>query len=363
MCLSSLRPWAAPSRLPSQPPFRRPAALGMLPLTWTSPEEIPELVTETRQRTKRPFGVNLGLAWDQRERLAAALAADVPVVSFFWGDAGAVIAEARSAGVVVFVTVGTPEEGRAAAAAGADVVVAQGWEAGGHVGNGLDARIRSARGRRRRSGSRRRGRRRCRRTRPRGSTGARGRWSVSRYALPQRTRGRRYTPTTAAASSLRARPPRSTAPSSTAAGPTPPTARSVTRRSWRGRRQDDPPPDRDQAKMTSPPRDPTARGSTAMPPRPRAPRWAATSSLSRTGRGRRRPRDPRGVCRRHRPQPRGRGGGRHQGTRLRSRSRPAGVASISAAVGHHQQPPCRSRSGLATFGVLTPMPLAAFPRT
>jgi NAD(P)H-dependent flavin oxidoreductase YrpB (nitropropane dioxygenase family) len=107
--------------------------LGMLPVTWTSPAEIPELVTETRQRTKRPFGVNLGLAWDQRERLAAALAADVPVVSFFWGDAGAVIGEARSAGVVVFVTVGTAEEGRAAAAAGADVVVAQGWEAGGHV--------------------------------------------------------------------------------------------------------------------------------------------------------------------------------------------------------------------------------------
>jgi nitronate monooxygenase len=107
--------------------------LGMLPLTWTPPEEIPKLVTETRQRTKRPFGVNLGLVWDQRERLAATLAADVPVVSFFWGDASVVIGEARSAGAVVFVTVGTAEEGRAAAAAGADVVVAQGWEAGGHV--------------------------------------------------------------------------------------------------------------------------------------------------------------------------------------------------------------------------------------
>ena len=107
--------------------------LGMLPLTWTPPEEIPKLVTETRQRTTRPFGVNLGLAWDQRERLAATLAADVPVVSFFWGDASVVIGEARSAGAVVFVTVGTAEEGRAAAAAGADVVVAQGWEAGGHV--------------------------------------------------------------------------------------------------------------------------------------------------------------------------------------------------------------------------------------
>jgi NAD(P)H-dependent flavin oxidoreductase YrpB (nitropropane dioxygenase family) len=108
-------------------------ALGMLPLTWTSPEEIVTVVEETRQRTECPFGVNLGLAWDQRERLALALRAGVRVISLFWGDASALIGEAREAGAVVFVTVGTAEEGRAAAGAGADVIVAQGWEAGGHV--------------------------------------------------------------------------------------------------------------------------------------------------------------------------------------------------------------------------------------
>jgi NAD(P)H-dependent flavin oxidoreductase YrpB (nitropropane dioxygenase family) len=108
-------------------------ALGMLPLTWTSPDEIAEVVEETQRHTERPFGVNLGLAWDQRERLASALAVGVRVVSFFWGDATGVIGEARDAGAVVFVTVGSADEGRAAAAAGADVIVAQGWEAGGHV--------------------------------------------------------------------------------------------------------------------------------------------------------------------------------------------------------------------------------------
>jgi nitronate monooxygenase len=107
--------------------------LGMLPLTWTSPDEIATVVDETRRRTERPFGVNLGLAWDQRERLAAALTAGVRVVSFFWGDATGVVGQARDAGAIVFITVGTSDEGRAAAAAGADVVVAQGWEAGGHV--------------------------------------------------------------------------------------------------------------------------------------------------------------------------------------------------------------------------------------
>lgn len=106
---------------------------GMLPLTWTPPSEIAGIVEETRQLTERPFGVNLGVAWEQRERLVSALAARVPAISFFWGDAGALIAEARAAGAVVFVTVGTAAEGRAAVAAGADVIVAQGWEAGGHV--------------------------------------------------------------------------------------------------------------------------------------------------------------------------------------------------------------------------------------
>jgi nitronate monooxygenase len=108
-------------------------ALGMLPLSWTPPEEIATIVDETRQQTEHPFGVNLGLAWDQRERLASALTAGIRVVSFFWGDASGVIGEAREADAIVFVTVGTADEGRAAAAAGADVVVAQGWEAGGHV--------------------------------------------------------------------------------------------------------------------------------------------------------------------------------------------------------------------------------------
>jgi NAD(P)H-dependent flavin oxidoreductase YrpB (nitropropane dioxygenase family) len=107
--------------------------LGVLPLTWTAPDGVGGVVEEMRQRTDRPFGVNLGLAWDQRDRLAAVLDAGVRIVSFFWGDASGVIAEAQEAEATVFVTVGTAEEGRVAAAAGASVIVAQGWEAGGHV--------------------------------------------------------------------------------------------------------------------------------------------------------------------------------------------------------------------------------------
>jgi nitronate monooxygenase len=108
-------------------------ALGMLPLTWTPADEVGSVIEETRRRTSLPFGINLGLEWDQNARLASALRTGVRVVSFFWGDASAVIDQAREAGAIVFVTVGTADEGRSAAAAGADVIVAQGWEAGGHV--------------------------------------------------------------------------------------------------------------------------------------------------------------------------------------------------------------------------------------
>src|ERR1051326_5410288 len=80
--------------------------LGMLPLTWTAPDEIAAVIDETRRRKDRPVGVNLGLARGARERLAWARAAGVRVVSFFWGDAGALVGEAHGAGAIVFVTVG-----------------------------------------------------------------------------------------------------------------------------------------------------------------------------------------------------------------------------------------------------------------
>jgi nitronate monooxygenase len=56
------------------------------------------------------------------------------VAEFFWGAPQAAIADAaHSAGSLVSWQVGSAEEARAAAAAGCDLVVAQGVEAGGHV--------------------------------------------------------------------------------------------------------------------------------------------------------------------------------------------------------------------------------------
>lgn len=107
--------------------------LGILPASWVTPEELAQRVAEIMSLTDRPFGVNLVRQWDQRERLESALAAGVPVISLFWGDATGLVAEARDGGAITFVTVGSAEEAARAADAGAHVVVAQGWEAGGHV--------------------------------------------------------------------------------------------------------------------------------------------------------------------------------------------------------------------------------------
>ena len=71
--------------------------------------------------------------WDAK--IAVLLAEPVPVVSFTFGLPGRdIAARLREAGSEVWVTVGTVAEAGAAAAQGADVLVVQGAEAGGHRG-------------------------------------------------------------------------------------------------------------------------------------------------------------------------------------------------------------------------------------
>jgi nitronate monooxygenase len=51
----------------------------------------------------------------------------------FWGDVRQHVDEAKHAGIPVLVQVGSVDEANDAAAAGATAVIAQGFEAGGHV--------------------------------------------------------------------------------------------------------------------------------------------------------------------------------------------------------------------------------------
>jgi nitronate monooxygenase len=106
-------------------------ALGMVTLTWS--DDPGAVVRETAGLTARPFGGNFVLTSDHHRHLDQALAAGLRIVSFMWGDPSSYITAVHDAGGIVLHTVGSAGEARRAVAAGVDVIVAQGWEAGGHV--------------------------------------------------------------------------------------------------------------------------------------------------------------------------------------------------------------------------------------
>ena len=100
-------------------------------LTWAG--DAGDVVHETAALTARPFAGNFILTGDQHRLLDEALEAGLRIVSFIWGDPSGYVERVHDAGGVVMHTVGSAEEAWRAVACGADVVVAQGWEAGRHV--------------------------------------------------------------------------------------------------------------------------------------------------------------------------------------------------------------------------------------
>lgn len=107
--------------------------LGVLSLTWRSPGEARELIHQTKALTDRPFGINLVLLWDAAERLAIALDEGVRVISFSWGDPTPWVEQIHDAGALLVHMVGNTAAAQVAKHAGADAIVAQGFEAAGHV--------------------------------------------------------------------------------------------------------------------------------------------------------------------------------------------------------------------------------------
>lgn len=107
--------------------------LGTLPLWIEDIASLHRLVGEMKSLTSMPFAVNLNLEYPQEERLDSCLKWGVPIVSYFWGQSPKMVSRAKAGGAIVLQTVGSAEEARTAVQSGVDVIVAQGWEAGGHV--------------------------------------------------------------------------------------------------------------------------------------------------------------------------------------------------------------------------------------
>lgn len=92
-------------------------------------------IRAVRERTDHPFGVGFITSFPGLEGLiAVALEERVPVLAHSFADPSPYVEAAHAANARVLVQVQTVDQARAAAAAGVDVIAAQGAEAGGHTG-------------------------------------------------------------------------------------------------------------------------------------------------------------------------------------------------------------------------------------
>jgi NAD(P)H-dependent flavin oxidoreductase YrpB (nitropropane dioxygenase family) len=108
--------------------------LGIIGGLSREPDQLREEIREVRELTSRPFGVNHVVSQLDPDAIDVTIELRVPVLSLAWGKAGEIVRRAHDAGMKVIHQVNTPEEAGWAASDGADVIVAQGGEGGGHVG-------------------------------------------------------------------------------------------------------------------------------------------------------------------------------------------------------------------------------------
>ncbi|HQY30551.1 MAG TPA: nitronate monooxygenase, partial [Thermomicrobiales bacterium] len=94
-----------------------------------------EQIRIARSLTQRPFGVGFISAFPDTAALATvALAEGVTAINHSFADPTPYAAATHAAGAKLFVQVQTVAQAVRAAAAGADVIIAQGSDAGGHAG-------------------------------------------------------------------------------------------------------------------------------------------------------------------------------------------------------------------------------------
>ncbi|MFB6838745.1 NAD(P)H-dependent flavin oxidoreductase [Streptomyces sp. NPDC056361] len=126
--------WVAGPRLVSA--TANAGALGILASATMTVEQLRSAVREVKSRTDAPFGVNLRAdAGDAAERVRIVVDEGVRVASFALAPSRELIARLKDAGVVVIPSVGARRHAEKVAAWGADAVIVQGGEGGGHTGS------------------------------------------------------------------------------------------------------------------------------------------------------------------------------------------------------------------------------------
>lgn len=99
-------------------------------------EFVREQIRQCRAMTDRPFGVNIMLMNPEADEIARVVAREgVKAVTTGAGNPGKYMAAWKEAGVKVIPVVASVAQARMMERAGADAVVAEGMESGGHIGS------------------------------------------------------------------------------------------------------------------------------------------------------------------------------------------------------------------------------------
>ncbi len=125
--------WVSGPRLTSA--TANAGGLGILASATMTYDELAAAIRETKERTSAPFGVNLRAdAPDAPARIDLLASEGVRVASFALAPTQALIARCKAAGLVVVPSIGAKRHAEKVAAWGADAVIVQGGEGGGHTG-------------------------------------------------------------------------------------------------------------------------------------------------------------------------------------------------------------------------------------
>lgn len=109
--------------------------LGLIGAASAPPEVVREEIRKTKELTDKPFGVNVMLLNPNAEEVAKVVIEEgVKVVTTGAGNPGKLIDAWKEAGVVVIPVVASVAMAKMMVRAGADAVVAEGMESGGHIG-------------------------------------------------------------------------------------------------------------------------------------------------------------------------------------------------------------------------------------
>ena len=110
--------------------------IGLIGAASAPPEVVREQVRKCRELTDRPFGVNVMLLNPNAEEVAKIVVEEgVPVVTTGAGNPSKFMGMWKEAGVKVIPVVASVAMAKMMERAGADAVVAEGMESGGHIGS------------------------------------------------------------------------------------------------------------------------------------------------------------------------------------------------------------------------------------